>query len=222
MTEAPFALTPNQGPWREEWDSWRGPLDFGSLVALHGPLKAGDDCVFPDSGWGISAQAGGEGMGWPPEEPHTAVSAEGWSLPRLPCPFGRNCTWVPTAPDGEGSLSFHAEKLPPQPAGKPAPLHAYTHTQAHTHTLAYTCAHTHTHRRMHTHTHTPVHACTHTHTPVHAHTHTHTHTPTHAHTHPDACTHTEAHTYTPAYARAHTHTHTPRRLTSTVDFQSWQ
>lgn len=70
-----------------------GPLDFGSLVALHGPLKAGDDCVFPDSGWGISAEAGGEGMGWPPEEPHAAVAAEGWSPPAHPAP------WAGTAPE---------------------------------------------------------------------------------------------------------------------------
>ena len=63
---------------------------FSSLVALHGPLKAGDDCVFPDSGWGISAQAGGEGMVWPPEGRHTAVAAEGWSLPCPPCHLGRN------------------------------------------------------------------------------------------------------------------------------------
>lgn len=114
---------PALGLGEKNLDIWRGPSGlwstakglFGGVSRPFSPLKAGDGSVFPESGWGISAQAGGEGMIWPPD---TAVPAEGLSLPRPPCPLARNSS-ESSLPQTD--LPFHCGGAPSPPYPAPSP-----------------------------------------------------------------------------------------------------
>ena len=138
MTEAPFVLTPNQGPWREEWDFWREPSGLHSVLWWHCmvPWKQGMIVFSLTQAGGSLPKLGVRAWFGLPRDVTQRLLLRAGHSPAHPTTLAG----IPAeSPLLQTSLPFHVEKLSSQPPGKPSPLRVCAHARGHTHT------HTHTH-----------------------------------------------------------------------------